>query len=128
MESNENNYASTGLAGTGLGLGAGALGLMLLNGNLGNIFGGQRPAPEPPATQRDLAYERDLTEKDAKIGQLQAQLYTDQKVNELRQEVTAGQAAQAVINANQQGMLGILQQQVAMFQAMTGQFIKPNGE
>lgn len=35
-----NNWASRGLAGTALGLGAGALGVNLLNGNIGNLLGG----------------------------------------------------------------------------------------
>jgi hypothetical protein len=35
-----NNYASKGVAGTALGLGAGALGIELLRGGLGNLFGG----------------------------------------------------------------------------------------
>lgn len=34
------NWASRGLAGTALGLGAGALGVNLLNGNIGNLLGG----------------------------------------------------------------------------------------
>ena len=36
----EKDYASKGVAGTALGLGAGALGLELLRGGLGGILGG----------------------------------------------------------------------------------------
>ena len=36
----ENKFASKGVAGTALGLGAGALGVELLRGGLGGIFGG----------------------------------------------------------------------------------------
>ena len=77
---NNNGYAGKGSAYTGLALGATALGLYALNGGLGNIIGGTRPPmplPEPFATQRDLAYERDLTTKDAEIGQLKAEKYAD---------------------------------------------------
>lgn len=81
------------------------------------------PAGDPPWS-RDLGYERDLTGKDMEIGKLQAQLYTDQKITELRQELQAGQAAQAVVNAQQNGVLGILQSQVASLNAMTSLFIK----
>lgn len=125
MHSSENNdKASVGLAGTALGLGAGAIGLQLLqNGGLGGLLGTNRPCGNPP-WERDMNYERELTGKDAEIGQLKAQLYTDQKVNELRQELQAGQAAQAVINAQQGGMIGILQTQVAQFGGMTGLYIK----
>lgn len=125
MHSSENNNkASVGLAGTALGLGAGAIGIQLLqNGGLGNLLGANRPCGNPP-WERDLNYERELTGKDAEIGQLKAQLYTDQQINALRQELQAGQAAQAVINAQQGGMIGILQTQVAQFNAMTGLYIK----
>lgn len=113
------------LAGTGVGLGAGALGLLLLqNGVLGNITGGNRPPAGEPPWSRDMGYERDLTQKDMEIGKLQAQLYTDQQVNALRQELQAGTAAQAVINAQQTGMLAVLQNQVTQLNAMTGLFIK----
>ena len=43
MEMENKNFASRGVAGTALGLGAGALGVMLLkNGNLGGLFGGNK--------------------------------------------------------------------------------------
>jgi hypothetical protein len=36
----ENHFASKGVAGTGLGLGIAGTALSLMNGGLGNIFGG----------------------------------------------------------------------------------------
>lgn len=123
MEATEKR--SNALAGTGVGLGAGALGWLLLqSGALGNVLGNRPPAGDPPWA-RDLGYERQLTTKDAEIGKLQAQLYTDQQVNALRQELQAGAAAQAVINAQQTGAIGILQSQVARYEAMTSMYIKP---
>ena len=79
---NNNGYAGKGSAYTGLALGATALGLYALNGGLGNILGGRppMPPPEPLATQRDLGYERQLTEKDSEIGQLRAEKYADAAV------------------------------------------------
>ena len=71
-----------------------------------------------------MNYERQLTTKDAEIGKLQAQLYTDQQITALRQELQAGQAAQAVINAQQNGVLGVLQNQVMQLNAMTSLYIK----
>ena len=125
MESTEKTEKTNYLGGTALGLGAGALGLLLLqNGGLGNILGTARPPVGDPPWSRDLGYERDLTGKDMEIGKLQAQLYTDQKVNELRQELQAGQAAQAVINAQQTGMLAVLQNQVQVLNSMTSPYIK----
>jgi len=78
-----NNNGSSGTAKTALGIGIGALGLSVLqNGGPGNILGGRppMPPPEPLATQRDLGYERQLTEKDSEIGQLRAEKYADAAV------------------------------------------------
>lgn len=99
MESTEKQ--GNGIATAGLTTGATALGLIAANsGLLGNLLGGNnRPPLEPPATQRDLAYERKLTERDAEIGQLKAQIYTDEKINELRRELTAATAAQQAFNS-----------------------------
>lgn len=73
-ETTENGNGSSSTAKTALGIGIGALGLLLLqNGALGNVFGG-RPAAGDPPWARDLAYERALTERDAKIGKLESQL------------------------------------------------------
>lgn len=114
-----------GTVGTALGIGIGALALNVLqNGGLGGLLGGPRPPMDPPATQRDLKYERELTTKDAQIGKLESQLYTDQQIAELRKELQAGQAAQAVINAQQTGVIGLLQSQVATLNSMTSLFIK----
>lgn len=51
----EMNFASRGVANTGLALGATALGLAVLNGGLGNVLGGNAhkqecPAPAPSAS------------------------------------------------------------------------------
>lgn len=124
-ENGDSKYTGKGMGGTALGLGIGALGLLLLqNGAFGGIFGGNRPPMDPPATQRDLAYERELTTKDAKIGKLEAQLYTDQQINVLRQELNGAAAAQSVTNAQQNGALTMLQSQVATLNAMTSPYIK----
>ena len=121
----EKKFASNGVANTGLALGATALGLgVLQNGGLGGLLGGNRPPAGDPPWSRDMNYERQLTTKDAEIGKLQAQLYTDQQITALRQELQAGQAAQAVINAQQSGVIGILQNQVMQLNAMTSLYIK----
>lgn len=46
MDTERNNYASKGVAGTALGLGIGALGVEVLRGGLNGILGGN-PAPAP---------------------------------------------------------------------------------
>ena len=119
-----NEKGSSGVAKTGLGLGIGALALVALqNGGLGGILGGRPPLP-PPASKEDVAYERQLTTKDMEIAKLNAQLYTDQQVNELRRELSTSAATQAVINAQQSGVIGLLQSQVASLTAMTSPYIK----
>ena len=124
------------LAGTGVGLGAGALGLLLLqNGGLGGILGGNRPPMEPPATQRDVNYERQLTEKDMQIAQLTAQQYADNavltaerrladKIEKIEAQINATTTTQAVINAQQTGLIATLQNQVMVLNNMTGLYIK----
>lgn len=127
-ENNETNRPGYGTVGSALGIGIGALALTLLqNGGLNGILGNggvPRPPMEPVATQRDLRYERELTTKDAEIGKLQAQLYTDQQITELRKELQTATATQAVINAKQSGVIGLLQNQVQTLNAMTSLYIK----
>lgn len=51
MDTERNNYASKGVAGTALGLGIGALGVEVLRGGLNGILGGNpAPAAAAPAT------------------------------------------------------------------------------
>lgn len=72
---NPNNYASKGVAGTGLGLGIAGTALALLNNNglggLGGLFGGGNAAVVAGGTAAVLA------EKDAKIAELSAERYSD---------------------------------------------------
>lgn len=137
MESTEKQ--GNALAGTGVGLGAGALGLLLLqNGGLGGLLGNNN-VPRPPvpelATQRDLGYERQLTEKDAEIGQLKAQQYADaavlaaerrlaDKIEKIETAMNQTAATQAVINTQQTGLIATLQNQVMVLNSMTGLYIK----
>ena len=117
---NGNNYAGKGSAYTGLALGATALGLNLLAGGaFGGILGNRPPAGDPPWA-RDLGYERQLTERDAKIGKLEAQIYTDDKVDALRRELQAATASQAVFNATMSGTVATINAQTKQLMAMTG--------
>ena len=99
-------FASKGVAGTALGLGAGALGVQLLNGNLngllGGLFGGNNNADALAAAamltaanngraggccSEDHPVNRYEAQKDARIAQLETEVklrdantYTDQKI------------------------------------------------
>lgn len=73
------DYASKGVAGSGLGLGIAGTALALLNGNgLGGLFG-NNCALNTMASSATVA---SLAEKDAEIGQLRAEKYTNDKLGE----------------------------------------------
>lgn len=119
-----------GMAGSGLGLGiAGTVlgGLALLGARIGNLGlgGGMAGACNEFATQRDLDYERKLTEANAVNAKLEAQIYTDAKVDALRQELQTVTTTQAVLNTQQSGVIAVLQNQVAQFQAMQMNVLRP---
>lgn len=76
MPTENNDYASKGVAGAGLGLGIAGTALNLMqNGALGNIFGGIGGG----ANAATLA----ISERDAKIARLESEKYSDSKVQEL---------------------------------------------
>lgn len=71
-------FASKGVAGAGLGLGIAGTALGLLqNGGLGNLLGGNQNL-----------YVTALAAKDAEIGELKAEKYTDNKVDGLNLALT----------------------------------------
>lgn len=139
MESTDNgkNYTGSGQGNLNTVLGslgtAAALGIL---GPGGFNLGGNR---EPPVSQRELDTrlhcERQLTEKDSEIGQLRAEKYADaavlaaerrlaDKIEKVETAMNTANATQAVINAQQTGVIGLLQNQVATLNAMTGLYIK----
>ena len=81
---NENtDYASKGVAGTGLGLGIAGTALSLMqNGGLGNILGGCGGCGG--ANAATLA----ISERDAKIAKLESEKYSDGKTQELYNYIT----------------------------------------
>lgn len=115
MDTERNNYASKGMAGTALGLGIGALGVELARGGLSGILGGiAAPANAAPATnvgsdavlaalisalgsgkcESDHTVTRYDAGKDAEIAKLQTEIklrdantYTDQKLLEVYQYI-----------------------------------------
>jgi hypothetical protein len=120
-----------GIAGTGLGLGAGALGVSLLNGSLGNIFGGCG------CNGNAGTYSRYDAEKDARIANLETEVklrdantYTDQKLLEMYRFVNGKFdcidreiAEQHTYNAVNSTMLGCVKNDVAQLMALTKMII-----
>lgn len=146
-----NNYASKGMAGTGLGLGIAGTALGLLNGGLGGLWGGAVPmaaaqvaCSENTGVNRfELEQERTIAKKDMEIAYWRGQDETNRKItdaytklesriNGVAAEVRANKDEQAGINLQQAvyngtntAALSCLQNQVAQLQGMTKMVI-PN--
>ena len=103
----------------------GSLGTLSFAGlDLRNLFGGgARPQMEALATKSDVANAREIIDLKAENGQLKAQIYTDQqvlaserrcmdKIDALRDKVTAMDQAQAVLNAHQSDAIMLAQGEI----------------
>lgn len=121
-------YASRGVGGTALGLSIGALGAELLGGTLGNIFnGGNSKCSENIAVSRyEMGLEKEIAAKDSKISLLESTVYTDGKLNDLRnyvdrrlEGVNASINAQSVINAQVAANLSCMQGSIATLMGLT---------
>ena len=141
-------YASKGVAGSGLGLGIAGTALGVLNGGLGNLLGGWGNgncgcSENTPVNRYELNMTNELAAKDAKIGLLESNIYTDQKIvdtysalngqiNALAAEVRANKDAQTAVNMNQAvyngtntAAIGCIQNQIAQLYSLT-KLVVPN--
>ena len=128
----DKNFASKGVAGTALGLGAGALGVELLRGGLGGILGGNGMCNENmPVNRYELSMVRDLTNKDMEIAYLKGRdasktddlelyKYIDGQVRRIDREM----ADQRVLNATTGAALSCLTGQVNGMQALLNSITK----
>ena len=130
-------FASKGVAGTALGLGAGALGVELLRGGLGGLLGGVMgggygngygcvPSESMPVNRYEAQQSARIAELETEVKLRDANIYTDQKLNDLRNyferkfdTVDAALCQQAVYNATQTSVIGCMQQQIAQLQGLT---------
>ena len=123
-------FASKGVAGSGLGLGIAGTALGLLNGGLGNLLGGWNGncgCNENMLVNRyELDLQNQIASKDGHIALLESNIYTDQKLNDLRNYVDARVGAvenavnaQAVYNATNTATISCIQGQVAQLQGLT---------
>ena len=126
----EHNYASKGVAGTALGLGAGALGVELLRGGLGGIFnanGMNCGCNEDHYVNRyELSMTQELTNKDMEIAYLRGRDAAKSDSLELYKYVDGKFAAverelcdQKVFNATQISTISCIQNQVAQLMGLT---------
>lgn len=126
-------FASKGLAGSGLGLGIAGTALGLLNGNnglLGGLFGNNACAcsENMQVTRYELGQESKIAELQSQIALRDANTYNDQKLLEVykyfdgelkdvRATMCANEKMQAVINAKFESGIDVLGSQVASINA-----------
>lgn len=127
-------FASKGVAGSGLGLGIAGTALGLLNstngGLLGGIFGNNAYgcSENMPVSRYELGQESKISELQSQIALRDANTYNDQKLLEVykyfdgelkdvRKTMCANEKAQAVINAKFESGLDVLGSQVASINA-----------
>ena len=130
----EIEYASKGVAGSGLGLGIAGTALGLLNGGLGGILGnGNCGCSENQMVNRyELGQESRISKLESEIALRDANIYNDQKMLELYryvdgkfETVNAAINAQAVYNATNTATIGCIQNQIAQLQGLT-KLVVPN--
>ena len=146
MDGQEHNVASsatgnaaltTGIIGTALGVLNGGNGNGLLGGLLGSGSNCSCNCSENMLVNRyELAMQQTIAAKDAKIGLLESNIYTDQKIADvyerLNTKITANKDAQdainmqqAVYNGTNTAALSCLQGQVAQLYGLT-KLVVPN--
>jgi hypothetical protein len=128
-------FASKGVAGSGLGLGIAGTALGVLNGGLGNLFGGMNNcncSENNYINRYELEMENKIVSKDSEIALLKSNIYTDQKIAEVYERlntkigvVEAGINAQAVYNAANTATINCIQGQVAQLFGLT-KLVVPN--
>ena len=130
-------YASKGVAGSGLGLGIAGTALGLLNANGGGLLGGLMGngcgCSENMAVNRyELEQQKRISDLEAQVALRDASIYTDGKLNDLRNYVDGKfacvndkLAAQAVHNATNDAVLGCMQGQIAQLYGLT-KLVVPN--
>lgn len=119
-------FASKGVAGSGLGLGIAGTALGLLNGNglLGGLFGNNCCSENTPVSRYELGQESRIAKLESDIALRDANIYNDQKLLEVykyfdgelkdvRKTMCANEKAQAVVNAKFESGIDILGSQVS---------------
>ena len=127
----DNRFASKGVAGTALGLGAGALGVELLRGNLGGILGGWGNSTggcseDHWVNRYELSMQKELTNRDmeiaylrsrdaAKTDSLELYRYIDGKIAGIESQL----CDQKVFNSGTLSNISCLQSQVAQLMSLS---------
>ena len=124
-------FASKGVAGSGLGLGIAGTALGLLNGGFGNLLGAFSGnagvcSDNMPVTRYELEMENKIVGKDSEIALLKSNIYTDQKITDVFERLSTRirgvedqVSAQAVYNATNTATISCIQGQVAQLASLT---------
>ena len=127
-------FASKGVAGSGLGLGIAGTALGLLNGGLGNILntGNCGCSENMNVTRYELGQEQKIAQLESQIALRDANIYSDQKLVEVYKDLSAringleaGLNAQAVYNATNTATINCIQGQVGQLFSLT-KLVVPN--
>ena len=131
-------FASKGVAGSGLGLGIAGTALGVLNGGLGNLLGGfgmynNGVCSDNMAVNRyELGQENRIAKLESEIALRDANIYNDQKMLEMYKyfdgevkRIDRTLCEQAVYNATQTGAISCIQGQIAQLQSLT-KLVVPN--
>jgi hypothetical protein len=130
-------FASKGVAGTGLGLGIAGTALGLMNnggGILRNLFGGNNHCcgESAPVSRYELGLEQKIASLESGIALRDANIYNDSKVLELYkyvdgklESINSKLCDQAVFNATQTAAMNCMGGQIAQLFALT-KLVVPN--
>lgn len=129
-------FASKGVAGSGLGLGIAGTALGVLNGGLGNILGGLAGncgcGNNQYINRYEMELENKIVNKDSEIALLKSNIYTDQKIADVYERlntkiggVEAAVNTQAVYNATMNGAINCMQGQIGQLFGLT-KLVVPN--
>lgn len=132
-------FASKGVAGTGLGLGIAGTALGVMNGGipgiLGGVLGGNRnccTGENMPVNRYELAQEQKIANLESQIALRDANIYGDQKLLEVYkyfdgklETVNSKLCDQAVWNATQTATISCMANQIAALNGLT-KLVVPN--
>ena len=129
-------FASRGVAGSGLGLGIAGTALGILNGGLGNIFNGVNNncgcSENMLVNRYELNQENRIAKLETEVALRDANIFTDQKIADVYEKldgrirgVEAGLNAQSVYNATNTAAINCIQGQVAQLFSLT-KLVVPN--
>jgi hypothetical protein len=129
-------FASQGVAGSGLGLGIAGTALGVLNGGwLGNLFGAGRncSAEDAGVNRYELGLQQRIAALESGIALRDANIYNDSKILETYkyfdgkiEAINARLGEQAVFNATQTSAMNCMSGQIAQLYSLT-KLVIPNG-